>query len=120
MLGIGLDGSMLDSNRVIAKDVKSCTNCCYVINSMSRGNILAQNIHNPLPYTVKTFRQRSCNPRVGCLPCSMARIYDIRDGYLDKRKVRSMVLCCGEDVYRAQVPQHPIDSYRYISCKHRR
>ena len=29
-LGFGLHGSMLDPNRVIAKDVKSCTYCCYV------------------------------------------------------------------------------------------
>ncbi len=28
--GIGLDGSMLDPTCVIAKDVKSCTYCCYV------------------------------------------------------------------------------------------
>ena len=27
-----------------------------------------------------------------------------------KRKVRSLVPCCGQDGYRAQVPQHPIDS----------
>ena len=26
-----------------------------------------------------------------------------------------LVPCCGQDDYLAQVPQHPIDSYRYIS-----
>ncbi len=30
---------------------------------------------------------------------------------MDKRKVRSLDPCCGQDGYRAQVPQHPIDSY---------
>ena len=26
-----------------------------------------------------------------------------------------LVPCCGQDVYRVQIPQHPIDSHRYIS-----
>ena len=43
--------------------------------------------------------------------CSMAKINDLWDGSMDKRKVRGLVLCCGQDGYRAQVPQHP---YRYI------
>ena len=30
---------------------------------------------------------------------------------MDQRKVRGLVPCCGKDGYRAQVPQHPIDSY---------
>ena len=30
VLGLGLDGSMLDPNCVIAKDVKSCSYCYYV------------------------------------------------------------------------------------------
>ena len=34
---------------------------------------------------------------------------------LDKRKMRGLVHCCGQDGYQDQVPQHPIDSYRYIS-----
>ena len=40
--------------RKIAKDIKSCTNCSYVINSMSRGNDLAPNmrLRNSLPCTV--------------------------------------------------------------------
>ena len=32
---------------------------------------------------------------------------------MDKRKVCNLVPCCGQDGYRAQVPQH--HSYRYIS-----
>ncbi len=48
----------------------------------------------------------------GLVVCwSMARINDLRDGSMDKRKVRSLVPCCGQDGKRAQVPQHPIDSY---------
>ena len=43
--------------------------------------------------------------------CSMARINDLWDGSMDKRKVRSLVPCCGQDGNRALVPQHPIDSY---------
>ncbi len=30
---------------------------------------------------------------------------------MDKRKVRSLVTCCGQDRNSAQVPQQPIDSY---------
>ncbi len=33
---------------------------------------------------------------------------------MDKRKVRLLVPCCGQDDYQAQVPQHPIDSYTRI------
>ena len=42
--------------------------------------------------------------------CSMDKINDIWDGSMDKRKVRSLVPCCGQDGIQAQVPQHPIDS----------
>ena len=35
-------------------------------------------------------------------------------GSLDKRKVRGLVSCCGQDGYRAQVLQHPIVSYVQI------
>ena len=41
---------------------------------------------------------------------SMARIIDLWDGSMDKRKVRGLVPCCGEEGFRAQIPQHPIDS----------
>ena len=41
---------------------------------------------------------------------SMARINDLWDGSMDKHKVRGLVPCGGQDGYRAQVPQHPIDS----------
>ncbi len=27
---------------------------------------------------------------------------------------KCLVPCCGQDGYRAQVPKHPIDSYKYI------
>ncbi len=54
--------------------------------------------------------QRSYNQRVGCLLCSMARMYDLWDGSLEKRKVRSLVPCCG---YRAEVPQ--LTNWGYIS-----
>ena len=63
MLGLGLDCSMLDPNRVIAKNVKSCTYCYYVV-------LLGSMIYG---------------------------------GSLDKRKVRGLVTCCGQDCYQAQV-----------------
>ena len=43
--------------------------------------------------------------------CSMARINDLWVVSMDKRKVRGLVPCCGQDGYRAQIPQRPIDSY---------
>ncbi len=48
-------------------------------------------------------------------PCIMARINNLWDGSLDKR---SLVPSCGQDCYRAQVPQHPIDSYRQRSYEY--
>ena len=44
--------------------------------------------------------------------------YDLSDGSLDKRKVRGLVSSYSQDGYQAQVLQHPIDSYRYISHNH--
>ncbi len=106
-------------NFVIAKDVKSCTYCCYVKSATVQigGNALVQNSRKLWQCTVRTSRERSCNQRTGCLLWSKARIYDLWDGCLDKRKVRGQVPCCGQDGYRAQVPQHPLDSYRYIIYK---
>ncbi len=91
----------------------------HAINSTSSGNAYAPNRRNSLTYTVRTSRQRSCNQGVGCLLCSIARIYDLWDGSLNKRnlRTRSLVACCGQDGYRDQVLQHPINTYRYISQK---
>ena len=59
---------------------------------------------------------RPCKGRaikwVGCLLRSRARINDLWDGSLDKRKVRVLVPCCGQDGQRAQVLQLPIDPNR--------
>ena len=41
----------------------------------------------------------------------MAKIHDLLDGSMNQRKVRGLVPCCGQDGYRAQLLQHPIDSY---------
>ena len=51
------------------------------INIMSKVNALAPNRCKPLPFTVMTSRQRSCNQRVGCLICSVVRIYE-KDGWI--------------------------------------
>ncbi len=115
MLRLGLDSSKIDQNRVKAKDAKSCTYCCYVrcgkFILRVGGNTFVPSRRNSLPCRVKTSKQGSCNQMVGCLLGSMARIYDIWDGSLDKRKVRGLVLvpCCDQDGYRAQVLQHLID-----------
>ncbi len=58
------------------------------INSTSRVDILAQNQRNSLSYTGRTSRHRSCSQKVGCLQCSIARIYDLWDRSLEKRNVR--------------------------------
>ena len=36
---------------------------------------------------------------------------------MDKHKVRDLVHCYGQFGYRAQVPQYPINSYKYISSQ---
>ena len=45
----------------------------------------------------------------------VSRIYDLWDGYLDKRKVCGLVPCCGQDGYQAQLLHKLIDTYKYIS-----
>ena len=43
--------------------------------------------------------------------CSMAKGM----GSLEKSKVRGLLPCCGQDGYRAQLPQLPIDSYLHLT-----
>ncbi len=51
----------------------------------------------------------------GLVVCwSMARINDLWEESMDKRNVPGLVICCGQDGYRAQVPQRPLDSYSFI------
>ena len=61
-------GSILGQHRVIAKDVKSFTYCCYVKCKISivrvKGMPWYQNRRNSFPCTVITSRQRSYNQRV--------------------------------------------------------
>ncbi len=109
--------SMLGPNRVIAKNVKGFTYNCNVTcvtlivregeMPWPRAHIITLHSHD--------LQTKSCNQWVGCLLGSVERINDLWDGFLDTRKVRGLVPCCGQDSYRVQVPQHPIDSYRYIS-----
>ncbi len=73
-----------------------------------RCSAVAPNMRNSLPCTVRTSKQRSCNKRVGCLLCSMAMIYDLWYGSLDKRKVRGLVPLLWSG---AQVLPHPTHSY---------
>ena len=75
-----------------------------------------QNRRNSLPCTVRTSRHRSCSQRVCCLllyvvRCSMAKNNDLWDWSMDKRTVRSLVPCFGQDGNR---PQHPIDSRKHF------
>ena len=48
--------------------------------------------------------------------CSMAKINDLWDGSMDKRKVRSLVPCCGQDGNLAQEPQHHRVIQHLTSC----
>ncbi len=109
--------SMLGPNRVIAKDVKSCTYCRYVkcttlivrVWGMPWTQTGATNYHEQLGLPNKSRPIKG----FGCLLFSMAKIYDLLNQSLDKHKVRGLVLCCGQDGNGAQV--HPINTYRYIS-----
>ncbi len=53
---------------------------------------------------------RAVKGLVVCYEYVYARINDLWDGSLDKRKVRSLVPCCGQEstVIKAEAPQHPI------------
>ncbi len=95
--------SMLGQTSVISYDVKSSTYCYYVRCVLSILRV-APSIRNSLPCTLRTSRQRSFNQRISCLLGSMARIYKLWDGSLDKRKVGGLVPYCGQDGYRAKVP----------------
>ena len=104
----------LDPNRVLAKDVKSCTYCCHVryATLIVRVGVVSwpQNRRNSLPWTVRTSKPRSCNQRVGCLLLYVlvwlrSMIYGMGGG---------LVPYCGQDGYRAKVPQPPIDSYKHL------
>ncbi len=73
---------------------------------------LPQNRRNSLPHTARTLRQRSFNQRVGCMLLYVTVLWDWS---LDKRKVRDLVPFCGQNGYRAQVPQQPIYSYTHLT-----
>ena len=87
---------------------------------LSRGTMAVRVGGKPLPqktgethYHVQlgpTDKGRTIKGLVVCW--SKARNNDLWDESMDKRKVRSLVPCCGQDGNRAQVPQHPIDSYK--------
>ncbi len=90
---------MLGPICVIAKDEKVIPTAAMsdARQSTGRGNALAPN------------RLNSCNQWDDGLLCSIARINDLWDRSLDKRKVCGLVPCCRQG-YRAQVPQNSIDT----------
>ncbi len=84
------------------------------INSTSMGECLgpktgATQYHAQLGLQKKVMLSKGWLSAIVC--CSMAKINDLCDGSMDKRKVRSLVPCCGQDGNRAQVLQHSIVSY---------
>ena len=71
-------GRMQTRIRVIPKTLKMVPTCSVrhrTSQSLSRGNALAPNRRNSLPCTVRISRQRSCNQRVGCLQCTVPRVW---------------------------------------------
>ncbi len=88
------------------------------INSISRGKALVPNRRKSLPWTVRTSRQRSRNQGlVICYVVGWLWLWSMR-WVLDKRKVCGLIPSCSQNGYRAQVPKHPIHSYRYLSNTH--
>ncbi len=75
-------GSILSTNRVLAKDVKSCTYC------VSRGNTLS--IESVVCYVVW----------LGSIKCI---------GLKTCAKCTGLNTCCIQDGYRTEVPQHSIE-----------
>ena len=76
---------------------------------MSRGDVLVSSSSKAQLITISSedFQTKVVQSK-GWL--SVASIYDLWDGCMDKHKVRSVVPCCGQDGNRAQVTQHSIDS----------
>ncbi len=65
--------------------------------------------------SIKDFQTKVVQSKGWLSLCSMARIYDLWDGSLDKHKVPGLALYYIQVGHRAQELQHPIDAYRYIS-----
>ncbi len=100
------------------KAVTCCTYCCYVkcatLIVRLGGNALAPKQAQFITMHSKDFQIKALQLKVwlSAIVCySMAKINDLWDWSMDKRKVCSLVPCCGQDGNRAQVLQHPIDSY---------
>ncbi len=73
----------------------------YDITSTIRRTALAPNRRNLDHGQLRLPDKDRANKGVGCLLCSMASINDLWDGSLDKRKVRGLVPCCGQNGYRS-------------------
>ncbi len=105
---------MLSLNRVIAKDVKSCTYYCYVrcatLIVRVEGNAFAPNRRNSLPFTVRTSRQRCAIKRF--VVCYVVWLRYIIFGWVFGQAQGAL---SGQDGNRAQVLQHNTNSYKYIS-----
>ncbi len=78
------------------------------INSMSMGECLGPK--QAQLCTCRTFRQVSYNQKVGCLLCSVVRIY-VGEGVRTYARFASHIPCCGQDGYHTQVPQHHKETY---------
>ena len=67
-------GWMIGPNNVIAKDVQSCTFCCYVrCTKLSRGNAFGLNRRNLLTFTVLEYRDNGCAMK-GLVVCSLVQL----------------------------------------------
>ena len=64
-------------------------------------------------FQTKVVQSKGWLSAIAC--CSMAQIDDLWNWSMDKREVRGLVPCCGQDGYRDQVPQHPKDSYTHLT-----
>ena len=79
-------------NCVLAKDVISCTYCFYIryILILQVGGMLWPQkgaTHNHVQFQTKVVQSKVWLSAI--FICVMARIYNLWDGYLDKRKVRN-------------------------------
>ncbi len=80
---------------------------------MSRPQTGATHYYAQLVHQTKVVQSKGWLSAIVC--CNMAKINGQWDGSTNKRKVRGLVPCCGQDGYRTQVPQLPIDSYTHLT-----
>ena len=84
---------------------------CQMRDTYSKGNAMAPDRHNTLPWKLG-LPDKGCAIK-GLVVCYVvwlgSMIYGM--GLWTRESCKGLIPCCGQNGYRAQVPQHPLDTY---------